>query len=466
MTAETLGLPASVMSDLPDTTLFPLPLVAFEQYMVTDDRPDYPTNFFLRLDFSGRFDRPAFGAAVDAALRRHPLLRACVRRSEKGRFEWVAAESPRPSITWKAPTGPSTSAHRGIDLRHQTGLRISLGEQDNQTEMLLQFHHACCDGFGAVRFLEDLLVVYHNALAADSEKIPLPPLDPARLRVRGKFGLNPLKYLLRLHKELVGVLGAIEYFVLRPVSLTAGGTGPPPNASSSEFPPSAAHTFTVSQTQALRRATKQMGCTVNDLLLRDLFLALSEWISEHDPENEGGHVRIMIPTNLRTPADAVMPAANLVSMVYNDRRPRKSSSPRRLINILRLEMKLCKRWRLGLTMIHALRLARKFRGGLEKLLPTDRCLATSVLSNLGDLENETVLPRREGRIAAGNMTLERVELLPPVRPMTHASFGAVSYAGRLTVSLTYDPHRFSRHDSRELLGCFVRRIQNSLDEVE
>ncbi|MHC4180475.1 MAG: hypothetical protein ACYSWU_23480, partial [Planctomycetota bacterium] len=351
-----------------------------------------------------------------------------------------------------------------IDLRHETGLRIFIGQKENRTEMLLLFHHACCDGFGAMRFVEDLLAAYHNAITRGSQKISLPPVDFGRLRTRGKFGMNPVKYLLRAHKELVGALGTLEYFVTRPVPLTPGDDGASGRLAGDEFPASCAHTFTVSETEKLRRATRKIGCTVNDLLLRDLFLTLHQWRLQHDPENRARYLRIMIPINLRTPADALMPAANVVSMVPNNRKPLSLSSPRRLMNILRIEMKVCKRWRLGLSTIHVLRLARMLPGGLQWLLREDRCLATAVLSNLGELNGETALPRRDGKIVAGNTTLERAEVLPPLRPLTRTSFGAVSYAGQLTVSLTYDARHFTDRDGRRLLKGFVRRIEGSLSE--
>jgi hypothetical protein len=454
--AGELGSPAD------GSALFPLPLVAFEQYMFTDDRPDYPTDFFLRLDFAGVFERPALDAAVDATLRRHPLLRAWVRASGRERFEWVPAEHCMPLIRWQVQGEPRCGAIAPrIDLRRETGLRIFIDQQENRSEMLLQFQHACCDAFGALRFVEDLLATYHNALAGSSQQICLPTLD-----VRGNFGLNPLKYLLRAHKELAGALGVVEYFVLRPVPLVPREGGSSEEIVQAERPASSAHTFTVSETERLRQTTKQLGCTVNDLLLRDLFLAIRAWMLQHDPDSEARWCRIMIPTNLRTPADASMPAANVVGMVFNDRRPRKLLSPRRLMKLLRTEMRFCKRWRLGLSMIHVIRLARRFRGGLPRLLRADRCLATAVLSNLGNLGGETVLPRRDGRMVAANVTLERVELLPPLRPKTHASFGAVSYAGRLTVTLTYDLRYFTRQGGRQLLDGFVQQIHTSLNHAD
>jgi hypothetical protein len=152
-------------------------------------------------------------------------------------------------------------------------------------------------------------------------------------------------------------------------------------------------------------------------------------------------------------------------MVFNDRKPSRLSSPQGLIKLLRMQMGYCKRWRLGLSMIHLLRVARRFPGGLAWMLPVDRCVATCVLSNLGNLTGETVLPRRDGRLVAADVTLESVELLPPLRPMTHASFGAVSYAGRLAVSLAYDPRHFTRQGGRQLLDGFVEQLQRSLNDT-
>ncbi len=56
--------------------VFPLHLTPFENYMVADDRPEYPMTFIVEFEFDGQLDPPAFEAAIDDALQRHPLLRA------------------------------------------------------------------------------------------------------------------------------------------------------------------------------------------------------------------------------------------------------------------------------------------------------------------------------------------------------------------------------------------------------
>ena len=63
--------------------LFPLPLTPFERYMLADDRPDYPMAFPAVVEFSGSLRRAEFDAALEGALREHPLLRARVDGSRR-----------------------------------------------------------------------------------------------------------------------------------------------------------------------------------------------------------------------------------------------------------------------------------------------------------------------------------------------------------------------------------------------
>lgn len=113
------------MPESADAGLFPLPLVSFEDYMLTDDCADYPATFFFRLRFAGRWDRAGLAAAAAVAVGRHPLLRAVVRRSTSGRAEWVAAEDPLPPIDWHSGTPPAAAPTAWyLDLYRQTGLRI------------------------------------------------------------------------------------------------------------------------------------------------------------------------------------------------------------------------------------------------------------------------------------------------------------------------------------------------------
>ena len=145
--------------------IFPLPLTPFEEYMLTDDRPGCPMTFLFRLRFSGRFRREAFASALRTAVSRHPLLRAIVRPGGE-----IGRSGSRPMLGnrgWSDATGLADGSlpHADpMDLSVAPGLRLWLSESEKATDLVAQFHHASCDGLGAMAFLEDLLVASRSEL--------------------------------------------------------------------------------------------------------------------------------------------------------------------------------------------------------------------------------------------------------------------------------------------------------------
>ena len=76
----------------------PLLLSPIETFMRTDDRPEYPMAFILQLGLSGVIERPAFEAASEEALERHPLLRCVVRPAKRNLPCWVRAPNLMPMV--------------------------------------------------------------------------------------------------------------------------------------------------------------------------------------------------------------------------------------------------------------------------------------------------------------------------------------------------------------------------------
>src|SRR5580658_4374786 len=153
-------------------SLFPMPLTAFEHYMLADDRPDHPMSFFIQMKFQGRFDRPQLNAALKTALTLHPLLNARIHGSAKdptSRITWIEADSPMPTIDWNDAGIPIRfAAGRWMDLKSETGFRAWLRETETTTTLMLQIHHCCCDGIGASSFIDSLLTAYHLLHTSDS----------------------------------------------------------------------------------------------------------------------------------------------------------------------------------------------------------------------------------------------------------------------------------------------------------
>lgn len=443
-------------------SLFPMPLEVFERYMRTDDWRPYPADGFLRLTFRGKLCHETFESAIEAALARHPLMQAWVDQDAQGRPVWIEAGDTRPLITWDPTAGPANCQRGpGIDLHREIGARFFLHEADDRTELLMQMHHACCDGLSLVQITEDLLVEYQRRAAGSFETPLSRPLDCARLPGRGRFGLGRWGHLKRLPLDLAAGLAAFEYFGHQPAHLGPVRNPSQDAAVAADYPAMVSHTLTLKETERLRSAAKQQGVTVNDLMLRDLFVALHGFLVADDPRNLRRIVRIMVPMNLRVPGDEATPAANLVSMTYLDRRLAKFSDSAKLLKSIHREMRLLKWLRAGITLIRALRIAEYLPGGLRVVLPYDRCLATAVLSNIGVAERTIQFPQTDGFYRTGGAVLESIGAAPPLRPFTRASFLAISYAGRLTLTLHYDSHVMSANEGQDLMNRYVEQLRQS-----
>ena len=444
-----------------------LPLVAIEHYMLADDRAEYPMAFYIRLVLDRLPDREALSRGVATALARHPLLVATVDAPQGKRRNWSWEQSTRPEILWPGDA-PNEAP---LDLSRQTGLRIKAELTADGALLTFEFHHACCDGLGALNFIHEVLKAYAVEENREAPAAPSQSLDPAikRLSARGRFGVGPLRFLIRLPLELLGFLGVLEFLWHRPAALVGSIKCQPSlalrarvDSAETHWPRRYAHEFTEQETKALRSAASTAGATVNDLLVRDLFLTVGQWIDEHAPSKRGAHIRVMVPVNLRTDDDGDLSAANVVAMINLDRRPRRWHNHRRMLRVLHWEMAAVKWARLGLTFIRAIQVTHYVLGKLQLLLAADKCQATCVLSNLGDPWRKSPLMNSAGRFVAGDVTLQQVEILPPIRPLTSLSAGAMSISGRLTVTFHCDRNVLTDEEAKKLLRRYVERLRESM----
>ncbi|MCE9546082.1 MAG: hypothetical protein K8T25_11250, partial [Planctomycetia bacterium] len=380
---------------------------------------------------------------------------------------WVWGEAPPAAIYWNDGGEPE---QRYLDLTQESGLRIKVDIAGDTTLLLLQMHHSCCDGLGALKFIEDLLTYYAEEVAraaagnfaSDDEPMPVSDVPSAaaidRLKRRADFGLGWLGLILRFPLEIIGAIGTLEYFTHKPVPIRST-TGLRPHVSLQ--PDRCMHQFTAEETKAMKATANEAGATLNDLLVRDLFLAFGDWLAQRDPEKSDKHVRIMVPINLRTRHDGDLSATNVVAMVNVDRRPRRWKNLRRMLRILHWELAIVKRGRFGLTFIRSLQVSHYVFNKLSWLLPQDKCLTTCVLTNLGETWRHSKLAGTDGRLTAGNVTLRHMEVMAPVRPLTNLGIGVFTYAGRLGLTIHYNSQALTAEDAELLLAKFVARLKAS-----
>jgi hypothetical protein len=123
-------------------------------------------------------------------------------------------------------------------------------------------------------------------------------------------------------------------------------------------------------------------------------------------------------------------------------------------------MQRIKKGKQGLAFILGLMLGRIVRGGLFGVCRARRCHATAVLSNPGRVFASGPLRSDTGQVTLGSLVLETLDFLTPVRPKTNVAFATFSYAGRLHVTLHYDPLTIGVSLAQTLLDEFMRELRN------
>lgn len=445
--------------------LFPLPLTPFEESMLVDDQPAYPWNMLLRLRFTGNLDRDIFTAALRAAVQRHPLLCARVRKTWLGRYVWEAHDGdPAAQLHWNEHAAGEWPPLQKMDL--QTGVSVETWVQADgtQAEVVLHGHHGAFDGQAIMQLTGDLMLAYDAIAQGKPPADRLAKLEPQRLASRGRYGYT-VRDLFRLAPQLwVGVKGIRQFLGRKAVPLISHTAAPRSERLPPTYPSTRSHTFSRSDTLLIRAVSRQYGVTGNDVLTRDLFAALGAWRQRHS-HRHGEWLRVAIPFSMRRREDSATPAANVVSLIFLDRREADLIESENLLRGLNAEMNEIKDNRLGLIYLLTLKPPSWIPGLMGWIAQRQKLSSTVVFTNLMRPFKLLRLKRDDERVLIGAARLENVEIMAPLRPYTCATFGAATYAGRLSVSVLADPRFLSPAEIDDLLACYVSAITTTMQNA-
>lgn len=451
-------------------TLFPLPLAAFEQYMLLDDSEKHPITFFLQFRLKGRLDLTALAEATKEAVIRHPLLCCRVKRIS-GRYFWVWSPEFVPAVELNPDVWRVTKPWlRSINLDIQTGFRAWGEVTETEAEITLQIHHACCDGIGASQFLEDIAVCYARRTTTDA---PLPQLrtlrpellltraDPAPRRTGQLPGSLPRR-LMKMLRDTIDFLFLERKEILQPMPGTDNDSEAMAFNLESEYLDR--HT-----TRRLRNAASRANVTLNDVLTRDLMKTLDEWNIESARAHRNKLICVLIPCSLRGPIDDQLPAANVLGYAFPVRNRREMADVRTLLTGLGSEMSDFLKAQHGWLFVQGIQMARRIPGlmSVSAMLLRYRCMSTAVLSHMGNRLNAiSSRLRTEGdTIHVGNMALAEIRCVPPLRYGTHAAIATYTFSGRLMINLRCDPERFGVTQTRQFLNRYVARLRQTAEEI-
>lgn len=420
--------------------------------MFVDDSPSYPMTFIIEFELSGEIDREAFQTAFDLALLRHPILRSMIRPAKSNRDCWVSVDQYDSQIEWGGIDEPIFVEGAGayIDLRREIGVRV-WGRNDQKRALIFAaFHHTATDGIGAYQFFGDVFWFYAKEMGA--ENAPLVKLDPQDLRKRLRANVSPELLASKDDEKL-------SHDVAQPL---AGKNGAQDTTSARFlFPRFLSHTFDKAEYRELRLKAQEDGQTVNDRLLETLLMTLADWNEVH-ADNHVGEICINMPLDLRQAEHPPFSAINVVTCSFIRRSHEQIRDREGLSRYLREESLRVKHTRLNSPFMRLLVQSPVDLRDAETSYRSNDCLATAIFSNTGDQSRrfQADLPREKGCVRCGNLLLEDMTGVSPLRDKTRLAVGILTYKRVLKVAIRTDPFHFTASDSQELLDLYMDNFRN------
>lgn len=434
-------------------------LTSFERYQYWETQPGHPNQITAIFDFDGPLDANLLVRAATMVRQRHPLLMAQLLTHVERPVSWVVGGPDRLPIVVREVSDWQRDQLPSLEQVNPTTERagcLTVLHNQRKSQWILQTHHAACDGVGGLQVIRELVQAYHELSHGRTPSFR--PLPPERLLERNSWKRDWAQWW-KAPLQLLGLFGATKFLLRHPVEMEADPLKlaefePPTGTECLEYQ------LTASQTRRIRDWARQAGVTVNSLILAYWMIALDQWIAKSRSLRDDSIYRLVIPTNERQGRDINLSACNRVSLVYVDRRRRELREPDALMHGIQYEMGVMRRLGLTRTMLLALRIMGWIPGILKRHARTPKCWATSYVTNLGAALNRLNVDRdSEGRSIAGGLTLERVRLLPPLRPGTPLAMAVHQYSGRLSFSLHYQVAAIPPAEAQRILGYFLNRLR-------
>ena len=436
----------------------PSMLVApFEHYMLADDSAYYPMTTHIRFWFDGLFDRRIFADALKVVLAEQPLFQSFISgplKSRTAKIHWLRAkELIMPWIDWQ--TGSKAFSYpegkKTIDLFREIGIRLFIREEAQKTELTVAFHHAVSDGKGIFNFIENLLAAYQE-LNGGPKRVPL--TNQALLEQRSFFGLTRRQRLQRAWRDAIVLY---KFFTMVPMTLF--GKKKQPKTSQTDTLKVVRRTIPIAMLNKVKLSARNAGSTLNDVLLRDLFMTLGSWNHLAGARPFGRRITIAVPVCMRAKTFQMMPASNFVSMHVLHVPNRILPDSTKLLSHIHKVMKFVKSYEMGHTLVVFAMMAGNLPSGLINFFRLPLSRATAVLTNLGIPFQDSTLRTKDGRFGIQGITLTALETLPPIRDRTRIAVSINSYDGDLRMTMRYDENYYDEETAQMILDRYFDKIE-------
>lgn len=432
-----------------------LPLTPFEEYLLEENRPDFPCWIIVKFRFTGKFDRPVLQGALDQTLARNPLLRSVVKRQRSGLF-WQEKPDWKLPIEWLLGTHPGAwPKWRNLDLFQEPGFRLLLVEFETGTEMIFHVHHAIFDGKALRDVGYDLMNFYS---IAKGHPVPIPEFKEEIFPNRNRVGGTLMERLKTLPSQFIGMRLTLRFLKKTITPLASSSLVPLQASLPPEYPALVSRRLPETLFRKVRDEAMKLKVTVNDLFLRDLFFSLGEWWDWKSRDTPEDWVRVVLPVDMRKPVDRFLSAANITSIVSIDRRMRSLDKRDWLLTRAHEDMNWVKHRGLRFAFWTLLRLCRLWPKGIRRYSHRDGCHGTIIFANHCQLSTRSPLRNKQRKMEVPGAILEDMTMVSPIRPGTTAALVIGTYAGNLLADLHYDPRYHTQAQADRLLQIFIDQL--------
>jgi hypothetical protein len=408
----------------------------------------------MALQLSGDLNRQAFVDAVNTSVRNHVLLRSVV--VGRGRSLSWRPSSLQPTVDWVDGVASAAPPVPYIDIKKSIGLQIRVEWTPARSVAYFFMHHACCDGISSIRFIAEVLSRYGTKAGDGTNSYPLPAIDQNVLSQRSAVmtsdKVRPKRW--DFIREVTNIF-IRDAQVLRPSAVRLPGQSGRAIIT---------RTLPRSMVRGLRSEARKLGVTLNDVCTAEFARTLVRW-NRQAKSDLAGRFRLMVPLSMRLPKHDLMPAANCISYLPIEFPSVDMSDRAAVVQAVHARTSYALSCNFGLAFLKGMQLARRVSLLLRRFTGEKRKLCTAVLASVGDVRRHVPpgFPQSHGRLLAGNVRVDRVDGVAPIRPNSAIAISFGTYAGEMIFNMRADASVFSDRDADALLDSFVAGLESVCD---
>jgi hypothetical protein len=408
---------------------FPLALAPMEQFMIWSETLSFPKTFRVVQTFVGTLCQETLRKAFSNAIVRHPLLWASTEVS-RGQLRWTIPKER--SFEFRSNVGgyDQTPYPPSIDLTCQNGVRFWYHCEEGHSELVSEYHHACCDGLGAQQFLQDWFLAYHQISSGiDPSDVRLPKLTVDHLTNRSAFVRGTRQDTETLSFFQKAVL-AYRFHCQPPrwLELEPDATAATTKTIYSRW------TIAGEMLKQTDEVLQSHNLTLHEFSMAVMLQTLAETFSQKS-KSQRSRLRVMFPTSHRSHQDRRAGAINRIGFAFVSSRSDDCHTMEASLGVACRQLQGIQKYELGLDFVDQLTILTQRPWLAKRVLKWQRPWATAICTNLGHYGHrlQKLFEWSSPGFRIGNLIMTSVSGVPPLQPYTHWGIGLSRHFDQISV---------------------------------